>query len=359
MEIWPATLFPQNDELLSSWLTRIAHNHYQKIYTFYKSVEPVKNARIWSRDIDSTIDEVFLSKLSEHTGITIGRILKTTLKSYEESLFLKKIPNGNTKWILGLGIKNSKIERYGLMYCPGCLRKDKKHPYYRKKWRLSISVCCPDCGCYLKEKCSKCKSPIWFTRSELGKKELMPDKSFTHCYNCGYDLKKSRGSKAEPTIIKYQQLINTYIDQGYTESHNYSHLYFNGLYQILRILNSEREEPLRLKDDISKMLGIQYHYRKKYVYELFEQKRIKERIQLLRIAFFLLENWPINFITICSRNRIWIETLFMVNNNEDELPFWYWEIVTLHLNKRIARHDFKKELERWRQKNKRNSQQLE
>jgi hypothetical protein len=89
-----------------------------------------------------------------------------------------------------------------------------------------------------------------------------------------------------------------------------------------------------------------------YIFEQFEHKELKERRLLLLMADYLLANWPTNFIKVCKQNRIWIELLFRVVNNEDDLPYWYWTTVIQNLNKRITRHDFHKQLESWRQKNK-------
>ena len=48
--LWPAHPKPLPDELLSSWMVRIAGQHGLKLHTFASAVWP--GISIWNRDID-------------------------------------------------------------------------------------------------------------------------------------------------------------------------------------------------------------------------------------------------------------------------------------------------------------------
>ncbi|QMW03314.1 TniQ family protein [Spirosoma foliorum] len=84
--ILPATTHPRPDEILSSWLTRLAHRHAMKCHSFCKALFPGQS--IWNRDIDKLAPEAILVELSHRTLTSIDTIRQTTLSSYEGRLYL-------------------------------------------------------------------------------------------------------------------------------------------------------------------------------------------------------------------------------------------------------------------------------
>ncbi len=133
-KILPCSTKPKDGELFSCWLIRLSNSHFYKCHSFYSLLFP--NHSIWNRDIDKSVKREFLVELSTITLSNYDELFSTTLKSYEGNLYLNHNPNGNTKWILPLGIEHRKRYKYGLSYCPSCLKKDKKATYYRKNWRI-------------------------------------------------------------------------------------------------------------------------------------------------------------------------------------------------------------------------------
>src|SRR5215213_7254788 len=83
--LWPAHIKPQPDELLSSWLVRLAMAHASKLHTFCSIIWPRK--QIWNRDIDRSADTELLQTLSDKTDTSIERVRATTLAGYESVLF--------------------------------------------------------------------------------------------------------------------------------------------------------------------------------------------------------------------------------------------------------------------------------
>jgi len=334
LAIWPLFVNPQTDELLSSWLTRVAHSHHQKIYTFYRSGFKDKS-RIWNIDIDRTERIDLLELISKWSNTSLKDVQACTLNSLEGRLFLKKNIYGYTRWILPLGIYHSKRKRPGLMYCPSCLNKDEA-PYYRKKWRLALSVVCPDCHIWLKDRCAYCGQIVCFTRHELGKKNIMPNGPISMCFNCGHDLRNVKCEPADDFILEKQRLLYQYIDKGHTDYINYSHLYFDALYQLLKVLNSDRKKSIPLQIAISSELNIKYGYINNFSTENFEYKEVFERGKLLRMALSLLENWPERFIGYCKDTKTSPSLLFKDAKSSDLIPFWYYSIIDRNLSNRIV-----------------------
>jgi hypothetical protein len=333
LKVWPLFVRPKEDELLSSWLTRIAHSHQQKIYTFYRPILP-ENSRIWNIDIDSTLRLDFLKSISAFTATSLQEVINTTLCTYEGNLFLKRNPNGHNKWILPLGIYHSRRKRPGLMYCPNCLRNDNTAPYYRKKWRLSLSFVCPKCKVFLEDRCPKCKEVVCFTRHELGKKNVMPFGSISLCFNCGADLKDTVTTAANDYLVQKQVFIYELIDKGFKGGIIYSHLYFDALYQIISILISRRPKAEPLQIYVCRQLNINIEINKEFESETFEFKNMGLRIQILQMAFYLLGEWPQNFISSCLKTRTFSSILFKDAKSKEAIPFFYFNIVDQFLSHR-------------------------
>ena len=323
--VWPLYVRPLHDELLSSWLIRIAHSHQQKIYTFYRS-ELKENPRIWNIDIDNTIRPEVLKLIAERCNTTIKKVIDCTLLSYEGTLFLKRNSSGINKWILPLGIYHTKRKKAGLMYCASCLAKDDT-PYYRKKWRLSISLVCVTCGVWLKDRCGNCGQVVCFIRNDIGRKNIVPNKSISICFNCSFDLKNSVVQVAEPYWIQKQKTLYKYIDEGCTENLNYSHLYFDVLNQVIKVIDSEQERILSLKIALAKDAEIKTAYIKNYSSETFGYKGVSDRANILKMVFLLLEDWPINFISYCNKAKMRSSSLFKDVNDQETIPYWYYSIV--------------------------------
>jgi hypothetical protein len=102
-KLWPVHPHPYPDELLSSWLVRIAHANGEKVQTFCHHEFGIKH-QVWNRDIDRLAPEWLLAALSEKTATPMERVYQTTLRRYEGVLFDHYVPSGVEKWITPLRI---------------------------------------------------------------------------------------------------------------------------------------------------------------------------------------------------------------------------------------------------------------
>lgn len=308
-KILPCSIKPKEDELFSCWLIRLSNSHFYKCHSFYSLLFP--NHSIWNRDIDKSVKREFLVELSTITLSNYDELFSTTLKSYEGNLYLNHNPNGNTKWIVPLGIEHRKRYKYGLSYCPSCLKNDKTEPYYRKSWRLSFSIICENCGCYLRDCCSNCKNPIAFHRNYLGKNTNCENIKISICSFCSFNLSNSKIIKAEEKYIEIQRKINKILIEPTEERNVYPHLYFEVLHHIIQSLINNialSNRPRKIKKN----------------YKIFESLRINDRKFYLTYAFWILENFPERFTWFIRRKKIKSTTLF---KDFKDVPFWYYKIV--------------------------------
>src|SRR5690606_34709246 len=142
--------------------------------------------------------------------------------------------------------------------CPGCLRGDKKTPYYRKRWRLALSIVCPDCECYLYDCCSRCGSPVCFFRNSIGIKSHETFKHWAICSNCKRDLRESELKQAPSDIVNMQKHLYEIIEKGFNNRIIFPILYFDVLHQVAKLLVTSRPRLQSLKKDIFKHHDMEY-----------------------------------------------------------------------------------------------------
>src|SRR5438270_5206411 len=80
----PVHLQPKADELLSSWLVRLAIAHDKKPDTFYSLISPQRPK--FPLYIDETTDDHILCRIELATGVSTERVKSTTLTPYRDSL---------------------------------------------------------------------------------------------------------------------------------------------------------------------------------------------------------------------------------------------------------------------------------
>jgi hypothetical protein len=179
MQLWPVHPQPYPDELLSSWLTRIAIRSGFNLKTLCQQLLESDHAS--PREIDRVYNDNLIQNLAEGTGQPQETVLKSTLADDEGYVFLNR-SYGMNHWIFPTTIFK-KMAHNGLAYCPECLATDAE-PYYRKSWRYAFNPVCPVHRRFLKQACPCCKAPfVYFATATIPN-----DRTMHYCLNCGYWL---------------------------------------------------------------------------------------------------------------------------------------------------------------------------
>ena len=187
--LWPIRYKPLPDELLSSWLVRLAHGHGLKVQTFCNLIFGNRH-QVWNRDVDRLAPPWLVETLAMHTGTPIDVAYDTTLKAFEGILFRTPRRSGHLNWVQSLKIYHRVREGFGQQFCPACLAEDET-PYFRKAWRLSISTICSHHGRMLHDRCHQCGAAVSFFRMDIGIAASDSDGdavSVTRCHECRADL---------------------------------------------------------------------------------------------------------------------------------------------------------------------------
>lgn len=321
--LWPIHLKPLPDELLSSWLVRLAHGHGLKLQSFCSLVFG-RDKSIWNRDIDKQAPEWLIVQLAEHTGTSIDETLQTTLKAYEGILYEHHQSNGNTKWILPLGVYHRARHSHGLQFCPHCLNEDVE-PYFRKRWRLAFSIICTKHQCYLLDACPQCDSPIAPHRSDMQAKTLYPHGALrVCCWKCGFDLRTSLVTAVHDFDLESMQIqLESAMENGHTSwagnQSMHSIVFFDGLRSLISgiVTKHTRERLVHSSHiDCSALAG--------WPRAQFEMTTQSQRRAFFHVFAIILKDWPKNFQSLIHESKLRYAYL---KGDGDSRPYWFENVI--------------------------------
>lgn len=304
--LWPVHPHPLPDELLSSWMIRLARGNGFKVHNFCAQFFG-RERQIWNRDIDHHAPPWLINALAARSGMPSERIAQTTLRSFEASAFERFNEVGATRWILPLGVFHRTRRGYGQQFCPLCLDEDEE-PYLRRIWRLGLSTVCSRHGVLLQDRCFACGHQLMPHRSDMALRSGFPEiTNMLRCYTC-------RGRISGPAEVmpshdtQMQSHIETVLRDGFAVLASgqavYSHLYFDGLRMIMRA------QPASPRSRA-----------------IFELAPIRYRLELLRTAQHLIARWPDVFLEHCSR----LPHAYTTVSRGEVAPYWLGSVLRRHL----------------------------
>src|SRR6202165_5026101 len=226
---------PKPDEILLSWLVRLAWANGLKVESFAHAL--TSGSLLLRTDIDRTLPAALAEKLSCLTGLQAETIIGMTLAGYSGYLFEVLPKNGQARWIMPIGKFGFKRRLFGQQFCRQCLREDRA-PYFRKHWRLASSVICVQHSSYLHDRCPKCKSAVSFHEADFGRSPP-PREAMAYCVRCGFDLRLAsrKRNRPEPDAesIELQRNLDEILCTGWASVGTgtvYSNLFFDGVRRL-------------------------------------------------------------------------------------------------------------------------------
>lgn len=314
--IWPIHPHPKCDELLSSWMIRIAQENRSKIHTFYTS-QFGRNREIWTRDIDHLAPDWLIKELSAHTGRSMKMIEQMTLRSLETVAFDNFNNTGQTHFILPLGVFHRTRHRFGQQFCAECLMTDKS-AYFRRSWRLAFNTVCSKHKILLQDRCGNCLKPIVPHRVDMYSRSSFPIiGSMRRCSYCGREYGGSARS-ASIDELEMQLTFDRVIESGFAnlnyETVVYSHLYFEGIRCLISALKKFQKP-------------------ENFIKKRFEYLNVEERLEFLLPIFELLNQWPETFLKFFINKKAPYSAF---TPNVNEIPYWLSSVLRTNLYQRNA-----------------------
>jgi len=325
--IWPVRVHPLEDELLSSYLSRVALSHGMSLDELLLYLKELKQFPV-GLDIDRAPNQSLIKYLSDKTGCGQNVIESMTLKKYEGIVFetLPRLGWGNLL-LPAPGNSRRKI-RTGLPFCPECFKTD-KIPYFRTYWRLAFCTICPKHQMILHDRCTECGEPV--IASFYGHSRWRYENTAIRCSQCGFDLSRTEGipyfsnfsGKNLPLEALLQDFGNGYLTALDTGPHHYSFHFFEGWRQILSLLMRPRTRQKIAQAMKSEGMNFDESLVSQFR-PAFENMPLCCRHEAVCIALSLTQDWPGKFTRICHSARL-SESIVLID--QTEIPYWFYRAI--------------------------------
>lgn len=321
-QLWLYHPKPLPDELLSSWLVRIAHGHSMKLQTFCR-VALGKGQDLWFRDIDRQAPDWLIRALSEHTGVGLRAIRRTSLLDYKGVLYRRYRWSGHQHWLLPLNMVDTSFHHHGMQYCPLCLAEDKE-PYFRKRWRVAFYTMCIKHQCMVHDRCPSCGGAVEFHRREMGKIGQVDSGLITQCHACDFDLRESK--VIEPVIydesagLTWLPALSMLEGDGVDARYNVG--FFAVLHQLCKIMLTHYSHE-HLQQYVAGKIGAP-GVMLQPKHESFEYYSLEARHVVIQLAMWLLADPEVRIVDAWRNKSVRYNVL---NKDFQPRPQWYLEIV--------------------------------
>lgn len=303
---------PQPDELLSSWLTRLAFAHGYSLTTFISLFLRHDGSALSRRDLDFKEEPQLLEKLAQKSGLAYDELFQMSLRSEEGYLFESDHglypPNQIRK------LKDRRTHD-GLMFCPICLSED-THPYWRKQWRYRFYNACTRHRVFLTDRCGKCYERVRFHK-------MKPLDALVYCSKCGRDLRKTVARKVPSTHFGGIDAIE-WLEEGLRHGYftigpmRIRSLFVFHVYTILSWL-LDRGEGLQLHgfpmlEDYKRLCRKERHYRSP------KARSIDKDFYLTAMVYHLFQDYHENLKCFAVNNQL---THRNFTHGFNHAPCWY------------------------------------
>lgn len=320
--LFPAHPQPHEDEILTSWLIRLAKANGLKLQAFSRIVFEGR-PDLWNRDMDRKSYDWLIDELATRTGCSKEVIFGLTLESYKGKLFSHFHEVGILKWILPLNIYHRMRAGYGNQYCSMCLSEDDE-PYFRKHWRVAFNTFCVKHSIMHRDRCPKCGYPVMFHRNELGKPNIFDGPELSICTTCGFDLRHSDIQQAtflDESSSSVFKDFNRSLQLGDRLTLDLDHLAV--LRQLCKLINSKVNGEKLCNFLKSKLTTIPMEFKPNHL--SFESTGIKRRHIITQSAIWVLSDLESVLSQLVSNRIVRFNALMKDMKN---CPRWFYEICT-------------------------------
>lgn len=327
----PGGCYPQPNELLSSWVSRIALNQGLSPLKFWRLITPNESLKKPAPnslydgyyDMDQYPLATVLDTLSELTFTSREQVEATTLVEYQ-SLFTSRkvwgiVPKYQWFFRFGKPPGGGQYQSFSHRpaFCSRCLLKDSR-PYWRKTWRFSFSVACLDCKVLLNDVCRRCGSGVDYRQLNNAKK-LVKQHHIEHlqvstCQHCNNDLSTTRSRPASSVVLEQQYTLQTLIQRNYESLNPATQLYFKTLRHLVNSLVKLTLKTHAEKEFIPSLLTKDFRtecffdYNQNQFTRNFEFWPIDLRARFLYQAMTLIESDPEQYIDLLRKHSPTLST---------------------------------------------------
>lgn len=308
---------PCAGESLSSWRQRLAIANAFHLY-------PLVAGEFKHSDTDLAWQAEPTAWLIEHTGFASKEIEALSLKSLDKSLLAFGSGRAAPRWVIPLHYSR-RDTAFGSQYCPLCLAED-KIPFFRLRWRLALSSCCPVHSCGLLDACPTCGQPAWPRSASL--RGLYKNRAYpVHiCPVCETDLRNAPTEScvnAVDSLVDGANLTNQVLLNGLVVS---AAEFAASMWHVCQLFIRNRpNQKIGKRETPEGHLARQLRHGEA---RSVEYLGILQRQALTNTAAGLFEAWPEKFLNFCEVHGVTIEHF---SEYRAELPTWFHDVLVRHL----------------------------
>lgn len=292
---WPYRPRPLPDELLTSYLLRIAAGLDLRPSRFLSAVWGSERSLL-NQDLDNFAPAHVAVRVATGTGIDIAEVHATTLADYVGTLLITHNPKGRNPWLLPTTIKSNDRRRRGLQFCPVCLATDRT-PYFRRRWRLAFATMCTTHAVMLRDGCPSCGEIVHCHRA------LSP----RHCFRCGASLCVPSSPAPRHDHLVWQRELEQSLERGWSMLDGHpvrAHVLFAIVRQIAALLVNGPRAPALRAATVQSLGGEAASFQKITRRQPIEYLELADRHRLLDMVERLMRGWPINFVQCCLEAKL-------------------------------------------------------
>lgn len=300
----PIPIAPHAEELLTSWILRLADAHHVGPRTFGRYL--LGREFEFNRDWDSGPGAEMVQALAGATGREVDALRRGhSLLGWEGTLFDTASASHATRWVLPRGETGAR--RAHLQFCPLCLQDS---PFYRRQWRLSLFAVCPGHRAQLCVACPRCGSALEILRCAAA----LGPRSLHRCYRCGFDLRRTEPLEAPERDLRiarelgellFGRVASGPLDLGARD-------YFFTLSQLCARLLSQSKRMQLWRRLVSQLAGciVPQLCTVRAPVNMDAMYAPIGRMAILRGATWLLEDWPKRFCLMLKGGGIDFSDVF-------------------------------------------------
>lgn len=184
---WPVSADPLPDEVLSSWIHRLAIAN-GIVPRSFAGVLGLRDG-MWSPRLELRLPRHVAALLANQTGVP-----------HEAISAMSMTGDALTPLLLPLRENAHRNRSTWMQYCPLCLADDDA-PYFRRQWRMASRISCFEHGRGLRDRCPSCRSGI----ASFNQGELVPQH---FCARCGFDLRTAPNASVKAAARRLERVIH-------------------------------------------------------------------------------------------------------------------------------------------------------
>jgi hypothetical protein len=321
-KLWPAHPKPFPDELLSSWIVRIAEANSIKLQTLSRLLFGDQRTP-WNRDIDHSAPDWLLDAICRNTGVGYRQARATTLAIYAGRIYPRNTMAVQFRWVLPILGYGTKRRGFCMQFCPACLADDAR-PYFRKQWRLAFYTYCPIHQIALHDACPACGAPICHYRRDFGL-DLPQAPDMAHCTSCGFNLReavrRTPDFANEEIRVEFDRMLLSVVNRGQIDFET-EYGFFAVLHQLCRVMCMQQNN-WRLLRFVNNQIGQEDDWLPGNSHTL-EHLRLADRHRLVSLALWLMIDLEPRLTLAWRQRAVRYNSLL---KEFSDTPRWYDNVV--------------------------------